>query len=72
MAQEQELGDLLFTLVNVARWLGIDAESALRATCDRFARRYAEMERAAGARGQALADLPAGRARRSLGSRPRR
>ena len=56
-AREQELGDLLFTLVNVARWLGVDAESALRGTCDRFTRRYAEMEQAASARGIDLADL---------------
>jgi tetrapyrrole methylase family protein/MazG family protein len=53
----RELGDLLFTLVNVARWLGVDAESALRKACDRFARRYAEMERAASAQGVDLADL---------------
>jgi tetrapyrrole methylase family protein/MazG family protein len=57
-AQAQELGDLLFTMVNVARWLGVDAESALRGTCDRFTRRYAAMEQAASARGIDLADLP--------------
>jgi tetrapyrrole methylase family protein/MazG family protein len=53
----REMGDLLFTLVNVARWLDIDAESALRSACDRFAGRYAEMERAARARGADLATL---------------
>jgi uncharacterized protein YabN with tetrapyrrole methylase and pyrophosphatase domain len=57
-AQAREMGDLLFTLVNVARWIGVDAESALRGTCDRFVRRYAEMERLAGAQGARLADLP--------------
>jgi tetrapyrrole methylase family protein/MazG family protein len=57
-AQAQELGDLLFAMVNVARWLGVDAESALRGTCDRFTRRYAAMEQAASARGIDLADLP--------------
>lgn len=57
-SQEQEMGDLLFTLVNVARWLEIDAESALRGTCDRFTRRYAEMERTARIQGVELADLP--------------
>jgi tetrapyrrole methylase family protein/MazG family protein len=56
-ARARELGDLLFTLVNVARWLGVDAESALRGTCDRFTRRYAEMERSASARGIDLTDL---------------
>ena len=57
-AQAGELGDLLFCLVNVARWLGVDAESALRGTCDRFVRRYAQMEQAALAQGLDLADLP--------------
>jgi tetrapyrrole methylase family protein/MazG family protein len=56
--REQEMGDLLFTLVNVARWLKVDAESALRSACDRFTSRYAEMERAARAQGLELADLP--------------
>ena len=54
----EELGDLLFSLVNVARWLDIDAESALRGACDRFTARFATMERAARARGVDLADLP--------------
>ncbi len=43
-----ELGDLLFTLVNVARWLRIDPEEALRQMVDRFGRRFREMERLAG------------------------
>lgn len=55
--REQEMGDLLFTLVNAARWLAVDAESALRGTCDRFTRRYVEMERLAHARGASLDDL---------------
>jgi tetrapyrrole methylase family protein / MazG family protein len=58
--QEQELGDLLFSLANVARWLGIDAESALRMASDRFAQRYAAMEREARARGLNLLDMPPG------------
>jgi uncharacterized protein YabN with tetrapyrrole methylase and pyrophosphatase domain len=58
LARERELGDLLFTLVNAARWLTVDAESALRGACDRFTRRYAEMERVARTRGADLADLP--------------
>jgi tetrapyrrole methylase family protein/MazG family protein len=56
-AQDRELGDLLFTLANVARWLGLDAEGALRGTCERFAHRYAEMEREARAQGLDLAQL---------------
>ena len=53
----QELGDLLFSLVNVARWLDVDAESALRGTCDRFTARYAAMEQAAREQGLDLAAL---------------
>jgi MazG family protein len=39
-----ELGDLLFAISNLARKLGIDAESALRQATDRFARRFEHME----------------------------
>jgi tetrapyrrole methylase family protein/MazG family protein len=56
-ARAQELGDLLFTLVNVARWLDVDAESALRSTCDRFTTRYAEMEQIARGQGNDLSAL---------------
>jgi tetrapyrrole methylase family protein/MazG family protein len=56
-ARERELGDLLFSLVNLARKLGVDAESALRGTCDRFTRRYAEMERRARLQGLDLTAL---------------
>ena len=43
----EELGDVLFTVVNVARKHGIDAESALRAGCMKVRRRWREMERLA-------------------------
>ncbi len=56
-AQAAELGDLLFALVNASRWLGVEAESALRGACDRFTRRYAEMEHQARTRDLRLADL---------------
>ncbi len=56
-ARAREMGDLLFSLVNLARWLDVDAESALRGACDRFTVRYAEMERRAQAQGVDLADL---------------
>jgi tetrapyrrole methylase family protein/MazG family protein len=56
-SRAREMGDILFTLVNVARWLGIDAESALRGTCDRFTSRYAEMEQMARAQGTDLSSL---------------
>jgi nucleoside triphosphate diphosphatase len=44
---EAEFGDLMFTAMNLARHLGVDAESALRATNAKFRRRFAAMERAA-------------------------
>jgi tetrapyrrole methylase family protein/MazG family protein len=52
-----ELGDVLFTVVNLARHLGIDAEVALRQSADGFARRFRVMEEmAAGAHTQ-LAEM---------------
>ena len=53
----EEYGDLLFVLVNVARWNGIEAEAALRAANDKFRRRFASVERQAADRGVALRDL---------------
>ena len=45
--QESELGDLLFSIVNLARWLGIDAEDALRTASTRFSRRFTLVEQMA-------------------------
>ncbi len=42
---EEEFGDLLFSLVNVARKLGIEPESALRVANDKFQRRFDDVER---------------------------
>ncbi len=55
--REREMGDLLFSIVNLARWLEIDAESALREANARFARRFAQMERACRTQGRELAEL---------------
>jgi tetrapyrrole methylase family protein/MazG family protein len=42
--KEKEFGDLFFTLVNVARWEGIDAETALREANHKFYERFTRME----------------------------
>jgi tetrapyrrole methylase family protein / MazG family protein len=55
--QAEEYGDLMFVLVNVARWQGIEAEAALRAANDKFRRRFASVERQAAEQGVALRDL---------------
>lgn len=52
-----EFGDLLFAVVNWARWLDIDAEAALREANLRFSRRFRYMEQLAGERGLELIDL---------------
>ncbi len=53
----EELGDLMFTLVNVARWQKIDPELALRDMTRRFAQRFGAMEKLARERGLELTDL---------------
>jgi ATP diphosphatase len=55
---EAELGDLLFTAVNLARHLKVDPESALRATNAKFRRRFAAMESAAGSTDALAASTP--------------
>ena len=53
----EEVGDVLFTVVNVARKMGVDAETALRQTCRKFIRRFGEMERLAADEGNDLAAM---------------
>ena len=43
---QEELGDVLFTLVNVARWIGIDPEEGLAGTNQRFLDRFSRVEAA--------------------------
>ena len=43
-----ELGDLLFTVVNIARWVGVEPEEALQAMVTRFTKRFQHMEEIAG------------------------
>lgn len=45
---EAEIGDLLFTVVNIARWLGVEPEGALRSMTKRFILRFQAMEARAG------------------------
>lgn len=52
-----EFGDILFSLVNVARKEGIDAETALRLSNEKFRRRWAFIEGAAWAQGRPVEDL---------------
>jgi len=57
-AIEAELGDLLFTAINLARHLKVDPESALRATNAKFRSRFAAMESAAGSSDALAASTP--------------
>ena len=56
-ARAAEVGDLLFAVVNLARWLKVDPESSLRETNQRFRLRFGGIESAARARGKTVADL---------------
>jgi tetrapyrrole methylase family protein / MazG family protein len=55
---EEELGDLLFTVVNLARFLKVDPEQALRKTNARFRMRFAHVEREIASSGSAVSDTP--------------
>ena len=53
-----EFGDILFALINVARWEGVDAEEALMSACRKFRSRWSYMEKAAAERGFSLDEKP--------------
>jgi MazG family protein len=54
---EEEFGDLVFSLINYARFLHIDAENALEVTNKKFIRRFTEMEKQATSSGKNLTDM---------------
>ena len=53
-AESEELGDLLFATVNVARFIKADPEEALERASDKFIRRFAQVERAVLGSGKTL------------------
>ncbi len=56
-ALKEEVGDLLFSVVNIARFLGIDPEDALDYTNNKFIRRFSYVEKAALACGRELEEM---------------
>ncbi|TMI97972.1 MAG: nucleoside triphosphate pyrophosphohydrolase [Bacteroidetes bacterium] len=54
---EEEFGDLIFSLINYARFLRVDAENALEVTNKKFIRRFTQMEKEATQSGKDLADM---------------
>jgi nucleoside triphosphate diphosphatase len=53
---EDEMGDLLFSIANLSRKLGVEPEAALRRASEKFSGRFGEMEGALAARGVSLPD----------------
>ena len=51
-----ELGDVLFVVTNIARWHGVEPETALKATNRKFRRRFAHVERRVEEQGKAWND----------------
>ncbi len=54
---EEELGDLLFAVANLARKLGVEPEAALRVANDKFQKRFDDVERQVTAKSQRMRDL---------------
>jgi MazG family protein len=57
MQIREEIGDLLFTVVNLARTLNVDCESSLEMTSDKFTKRYSKMEKMAAGLGRDLGSM---------------
>ncbi len=55
--QASEIGDILFSVVNIARWMNVDAESALRNANQRFKNRFSNLEKEARAAGRELSEM---------------
>src|SRR5208283_4308647 len=55
---ESEVGDVLFVAVNLARFLNVDPEIAMKKASSKFSRRFHEMERLARQQGTTLAEIP--------------
>ena len=54
---EEEMGDLLFSIANLSRKLGIEPETALRKANDKFTRRFGTLEKAVAESGRAIKDM---------------
>jgi MazG family protein len=54
---EEEMGDLLFTIANLSRKLGIEPETALRKANDKFTKRFGTLERSVADSGRAMKDM---------------
>jgi len=54
---EDEMGDLLFSIANLSRKLGIEPETALRKANDKFSRRFTEMEQSIAASGRSMTQM---------------
>jgi uncharacterized protein YabN with tetrapyrrole methylase and pyrophosphatase domain len=54
---KDEIGDIVFTVVNLARALKVDPESALEGTTAKFIKRFGEVEKGARRRGKSLSSM---------------
>ena len=54
---QEELGDVLFAAVKVGRFAGVDPETALQGTCEKFLRRFRYVEQQAASAGKNLTDM---------------